>query len=227
MRRLRNPDDFSIVPVNNAKNVITPYKKTVSIPPLCILATLATVSALLFGLQGFIKDNPVVTEEQSTAIILEGEAPQLQENPEAVWGDLSFPIHAKYFQRYTSGFGYRVHPTKGLGAFHYGLDLAAPMGSPIVAWASGTVSVSNYQGDCGETIIIKSNEWESIYCHGQKNSRLVREGDTVKAGQLVMLVGSTGASSGPHLHWGLRYQGKWVDPNVVLVKMKEQQKANP
>lgn len=137
----------------------------------------------------------------------------------------SFPMDSKGFQRYTSGFGYRVHPISGNARFHYGLDLAGPMGAQLYAWAGGTVTaaVKVDNNPCGLYVTIQSGEWSSVYCHCI--SVEVSAGDVVQAGQPVGKLGSTGSSTGPHLHWGLKYQNKWLDPNVVLLQLKANQAA--
>jgi murein DD-endopeptidase MepM/ murein hydrolase activator NlpD len=130
----------------------------------------------------------------------------------------SFPVGS--FQGYTSAFGYRVHPMNRTTRFHYGLDISGPLGSPLYAWATGTVVRAQHTDNntCGKYVEVKSGVWTSLYCHA--DSVLVNVGDQVKAGELIATLGTTGSSTGPHLHWGLKYDGQWVDPNIVLLEMK-------
>jgi murein DD-endopeptidase MepM/ murein hydrolase activator NlpD len=146
------------------------------------------------------------------------------------WNGASFPV--ENFLEYTSPFGYR-----GSG-FHYGLDLAAPMGSYIRNWWTGQVVEVWEDGRCGTGIVIQSGQWEHIYCHVQgyvqKNADgtyfidrdggiQLRQGQMVPAGARIARVGMTGRTTGPHLHWGLKYGGQWVDPARVLIAMYDQQ----
>lgn len=150
----------------------------------------------------------------------------------AVWGGGSFPV--ENFQRYTSPFGYRRSPTGGYSReFHSGLDFAAPTGSYVRSWWSGRVSKVTSIGACGTAVWIQSGSWTHVYCHlkgratASGGRRIVdrgsgleiREGQTVRAGQRIGRVGMTGRTTGPHLHWTLKYQGKFVDPAVVLRAM--------
>ena len=146
------------------------------------------------------------------------------------WSGASFPVEG--FLEYTSGFGYRA------SGFHYGLDLAAPKGSYIRNWWAGKVVEVWEDGRCGTGIAIESGRWTHIYCHVQgrvakdnlgryfidRDGGLhLREGQMVAAGTRIARVGMTGRTTGPHLHWGLKYDGRWVDPGRVLLAMYNQQ----
>ena len=155
--------------------------------------------------------------------------------PSTPWESASFPV--ENFVAYTSPFGYRNHPFGGR-RFHYGLDIAAPMGSYIRSWWEGTVSRVTDKTACGTGIVIESHGWVHIYCHMQGHVVIetdgdrwlvdhdggiqIRQGDLVKSGQRIGRVGMTGSTTGPHLHWGMKYQGSWVDPTVVLKAMMEE-----
>lgn len=112
----------------------------------------------------------------------------------------------------TSGFGWRKKE------FHHGLDLAAPTGTPIKAIEAGKVLFSGWKNRIyGNTVIIDHGAGiTSWYAHNSKN--LVQEGDWVKPGQVVALVGSTGRSTGPHLHLEIRIDDQAVDPKRYLAQ---------
>lgn len=113
----------------------------------------------------------------------------------------------------TSKYGYRIHPIFGTKRFHSGIDLSAWSGTPIYAAADGKVIISEYSASYGEYIMVDHGGGVyTLYAHGTRNSRKVKVGDTVSKGQNIMLVGSTGYSTGPHLHYEVRVNGSTVDP---------------
>jgi murein DD-endopeptidase MepM/ murein hydrolase activator NlpD len=135
----------------------------------------------------------------------------------AMWRQVSFPLDN--FTRYSSRFGWRSSPTGRRGReFHSGLDMPAPMGSYLRAWADGVVKTVAYDGRCGWHVIVTSGSWTSAYCH--ISGVAVQQGQSVRAGEIVAAVGSTGRSTGPHLHWTLRYEGKLVNPELVIQAMQ-------
>lgn len=114
----------------------------------------------------------------------------------------------------SSDFGYRICPYHGR-ELHSGLDLAAPAGTSIRAALSGTVVKSYYSNSYGNyTVIDHGNGMTTAYAHQSK--RLVSVGDTVNAGEVIGLVGSTGNSTGPHLHFEVRVDGNLQDPKLYL-----------
>jgi murein DD-endopeptidase MepM/ murein hydrolase activator NlpD len=114
--------------------------------------------------------------------------------------------------RLTSGFGHRHAPTRGASTFHRGVDLAAPQGTPIYATHSGVVSSSGWGSGYGYNITINGGGGiQSFYGHNSRN--VVRAGQQVRRGQLIGYVGSTGVSTGPHLHYGVKINGQWVNPS--------------
>ncbi len=153
------------------------------------------------------------------------------------WRGASFPVEG--FQAYTSPFGYRSSPDGATGQeFHRGLDMAAPEGSYVRNWWAGKVEEVSDGTACGTSVIVASGEWEHIYCHmsgyvassnGQKylldreGGLQIFEGQAVPAGTRIGRVGMTGRTTGPHLHWGLKFSGKWVDPALVLRAMYAEQ----
>jgi murein DD-endopeptidase MepM/ murein hydrolase activator NlpD len=118
--------------------------------------------------------------------------------------------------RISSTFGPRPNaPVSGVSPFHKGTDLAAPCGTPVVAATGGTVEEADYAGSYGNWILVESSDGiETGYAHN--SDLLVNVGDTVAAGDLIALVGSTGASSGCHLHFETRVDGSPVDPEVFM-----------
>lgn len=116
------------------------------------------------------------------------------------------------YTRFSSPFGYRTHPKTGKWTMHYGVDLAAPTNTPIYATRAGTVSVAAYQHNgAGHYVQINHGDgYRSIYMHMTRY--VVKPGQKVTQGQLIGYCGSTGLSSGPHLHFGISLNGTYVNP---------------
>lgn len=113
-----------------------------------------------------------------------------------------------------SGFGYRVHPVFRRVKFHYGVDIAAPYGTPIRAAANGVVVFAGWRRAYGNTVILDhGNGLATLYAHCSQI--LVSEGEVVRQGQIIARVGSTGLSTGPHLHFEVRQYGEPVNPLAV------------
>lgn len=113
--------------------------------------------------------------------------------------------------RYTSGYGIRFHPVYKRKKFHTGIDIAAPYGSSIKAAKEGKVIFSGWNGGYGKCVIIKHQlGYETVYGHMSKIT--VSAGQYVKAGQVIGRVGSTGVSTGPHLHFEVRKYGQVTNP---------------
>lgn len=111
----------------------------------------------------------------------------------------------------TSGFKWRISPIDGRLLFHQGLDIAAPLGSPVVATAGGVVTRSAYSGGYGNLVEIDhGNGIRTRYAHNAE--LLVSVGEQVQRGDVIAAVGSTGRSTGPHVHYEVRIDGKPVDP---------------
>ena len=116
----------------------------------------------------------------------------------------------------TSPFGMRIHPVLGYARMHNGVDMACASGTPIYASRSGKVTVASYQaGGAGNYVSINHGDgFSSIYMHMTRY--IVSVGQYVNAGQVIGYVGSTGISTGPHLHFGISYKGTYVNPMDYL-----------
>ena len=114
--------------------------------------------------------------------------------------------------RLSSAFGMRKHPIDGYNKMHRGTDFAAPMGTPIMASGSGVVTRARWCGGGGNCVKIKHNStYETIYAHMKNFARGIKEGVRVKQGQIIGYVGSTGKSTGPHLHYEVIENGKKIN----------------
>ena len=132
--------------------------------------------------------------------------------------------------RLSSAFGMRKHPIDGFNKMHRGTDFAAPMGTPIMASGSGLITRARWCGGGGNCIKIKHNStYETIYAHMKNFARGIKEGVRVKQGQIIGYVGSTGKSTGPHLHYEVVVNGKKVNsqklklPSGKTLKGKERE----
>ena len=115
----------------------------------------------------------------------------------------------------TGGFGNRVHPILGTVRVHTGVDMSAAQGTPIKAGAAGVVAWAGPRGGYGNAVIIDhGNQFATLYGHA--SAVKVSVGQTVKAGQVVALAGSTGMATGPHLHFEVRILGVPVNPASYL-----------
>jgi len=115
----------------------------------------------------------------------------------------------------TSKFGYRRHPITGRSSLHKGIDIAGKVGSDIVAMADGLVIFSGRKSGYGNVVEIRhANGLETRYAHNSRN--VVKEGDMVRKGQVIAKLGSTGRSTGPHVHFEVRRNGDAVDPMRYL-----------
>lgn len=118
--------------------------------------------------------------------------------------------------RVSSGFGYRLDPFTGAKSFHSGIDLSAKAGTPIRAAKAGKVSMVGYDGVSGYYVKLKHDDgYDTFYCHMLKQSS-VKTGQKIRRGQIIGLVGSTGRSTGPHLHFMMWKDGKLIDPKEKI-----------
>ena len=124
----------------------------------------------------------------------------------------TMPVDMGY---YSSNYGYRIDPITGRSTFHTGVDLIAPPGTPVLAAAGGVVSTVAYVAEYGNIVDVDhDNGLTSRYAHLSKS--VVRVGDVVMKGQKIALVGNTGRTTGPHLHFEVREKGIPLNPNKFL-----------
>jgi len=115
----------------------------------------------------------------------------------------------------SSGYGVRMDPLRGTPSLHEGLDFAAPHGTPVLATAPGVVTRAEWSGDYGQLVEVAHHEhYKTRYAH--LSQRLVQAGDSVARGQALGLLGNTGRSTGPHLHYEVEHRGRSVDPVRAL-----------
>lgn len=117
------------------------------------------------------------------------------------------------YKRINSTFGYRRHPVSGKWAGHQGLDYPAPKGTPIRATSQGKISFIGVQNGYGNVIYIEhDNDYSTVYAHQSRFKNGLKKGNNIEQGEIIGYVGSTGTSSGSHLHYELRVNNKPVDP---------------
>ncbi|MBD5219048.1 MAG: M23 family metallopeptidase [Bacteroidales bacterium] len=121
------------------------------------------------------------------------------------------PVPEKYLRTMASGYGARLDPVYGTMKFHEGMDFSAPVGTPVYATADGKVTTSSWQGAYGNMIEINHGyNYTTRYAHLSK--LIAKPGQSVKRGDLIGEIGNTGKSTGPHLHYEVRYRGAAQNP---------------
>ena len=153
-------------------------------------------------------------------------SPLAQARGQLAWMRAVFPVVG--FAGYSSPYGPRLHPLSGSLRSHDGIDIAAPLGATVRSWWAGRLLEVIDDSGCGHGLVVRSGDYDHIYCHlggevgegtYRSGSVRLRTGQWVGAGQTLGQVGLTGATTGPHLHWGLRYRGALLDPARVLRAM--------
>lgn len=146
-------------------------------------------------------------QDRIRAQIAQGQSPIVARGDGWFRSPLSGPI--------SSPFGWRHHPILGTSRLHAGIDFAVDYGTPIAAAAQGIVIFSGWYGGYGNAVILDhGGDLTTLYAH--TSELLVREGESIRAGQIIATVGSTGLSTGPHLHFEVREKGEPVDPMNYL-----------
>jgi murein DD-endopeptidase MepM/ murein hydrolase activator NlpD len=141
----------------------------------------------------------------------------LQSKEKYIGGELGWPVPGYY--KITSQYGNRYHPILKKNKMHTGIDIAVPSGTSVLAANAGTVIYSGYNGGYGNTVIIDhGGKISTLYAHNSK--LLVKVGDKIEKGKVVSKSGSTGLSTGPHLHFEVRENGQHVDPMKYLTGKK-------
>ena len=129
--------------------------------------------------------------------------------------------------RLSSAFGMRKHPIDGYNKMHRGTDFAAPMGTPIMASGNGVITRARWCGGGGNCVKIKHNTtYETVYAHMKNFARGIKEGVRVKQGQIIGYVGSTGKSTGPHLHYEVIKNGKKINSQKLKLPSGKTLKNN-
>lgn len=195
---------------------------------LILLAVL--VLSICVGLGGF-KQKQIQALDNPGRLL-----PQTQKIATNAWQNASFPVED--FQSYTSPFGYRISPVTGEKQFHNGLDMAAPLGSYVRNWWSGKVVKVSDNTACGTSVVVESGGWRHVYCHleghvekaangsymiDRSGGIQIWQGQEIPVGMRIGRIGMTGRTTGPHLHWTLKFNGDYVDPALVLQEMFKQQ----
>ena len=129
--------------------------------------------------------------------------------------------------RLSSPFGMRKHPIDGFNKMHRGTDFAAPTGTPIMASGSGTIKKAGWCGGGGNCVVIRHNStYQTVYAHMSKFAKGIKKGIKVKQGQTIGYVGSTGKSTGPHLHYEVIVNGKKVNSQKLKLPSGKILKGN-
>lgn len=155
-----------------------------------------------------------IAEENATIAALEKAVAQEKaalNTPKRTYDGGMFTWPCPGYTRISDNFGMRMHPTLGIQKMHNGVDLAAPTGSSILAAYNGTVVAAAYSSSMGNYVMIDHGDGlYTVYMHA--SALYVSSGQSVTAGQNIAAVGSTGRSTGPHLHFGVRLNGGYVSP---------------
>ena len=129
--------------------------------------------------------------------------------------------------RLSSSFGMRKHPIDGFTKMHRGTDFAAPLGTPIMASGSGTIKKAGWCGGGGNCVVIRHNStYQTVYAHMSKFAKGIKKGIRVKQGQVIGYVGSTGKSTGPHLHYEVIVNGKRINSQTLKLPSGKILKGN-
>lgn len=161
--------------------------------------------------EAMIAEQDQIIKDLEAAILAEKKR-LLEENRKAiVYDGGQFKWPAPSYTRISDDYGWRTHPILGIKQFHNGVDMAAPSGSPILAAYDGEVVKASYSATMGNYIMIDHGDGLiTIYMHA--SALLVSEGQMVARGEQIAKVGSTGRSTGPHLHFTVRKDGSYVSP---------------
>lgn len=158
-----------------------------------------------------IAEQNQIIKDLEAAVAAERQAIYDAEHPKITYDGGVFAWPAPSYKRISDDYGNRIHPILGTQQFHNGVDMAAPGGSPILAAYDGEVVAASYSSSMGNYIMIDhGNTLYTIYMHA--SALYVKKGDVVARGQQIAAVGSTGRSTGNHLHFSVRLNGSYVNP---------------
>lgn len=189
-------NQFGVNPVNVAKEIETQYSGAGGASLFSSNLTSDDVDDNYFHKEDLLKIESAIKELNTRRIAYESLP-------------LGNPVRS--LSRFTSGYGNRMHPVHGRPDFHAGVDFAAPTGTDIHATASGKVIFTGRKGAYGKTVVIRHlNGVETLYAHLSKIR--VKRNDIISRGQIIGDMGSTGQSTGPHLHYEVRVNKKSVNP---------------
>lgn len=178
--------------------------------PLCLIVEEAESS-------GEADETPA--EPEAVAAFLAAQAIysayDLPENVDYTYAPIPFPYTQPVSGSQSSGFGYRIHPIANELRFHYGTDVSANTGDSVCAFADGTVTFAGYCDSFGNYIRIDHGDgWDSLYAHC--SALTVQTGASVTAGEEIAKAGATGLVTGPHLHFELRHDGIYINPEYYI-----------
>lgn len=195
------------------KTVIESEKQTLQTSQEELEAKLAESQALLSQITEANANTQALLEEaEERQNAVTDKINELKETYESMekWEQQRWVLPIQY-TNCTSKFGYRDHPVIGEGRYHYGVDLAAPLGTPIVASRSGTVTIATYEETAGNYVNIDHLDgFTTRYMHMSRY--IVTSGQFVMAGQIIGYCGATGTATGSHLHFGIYLDGEAVNP---------------
>ena len=158
-----------------------------------------------------IAEQNQIIKDLEAAVAAERQAIYDAEHPKITYDGGVFAWPAPSYKRISDDYGNRIHPILGTQQFHNGVDMAAPGGSPILAAYDGEVVAASYSSSMGNYIMIDhGNTLYTIYMHA--SALYVKKGDVVARGQQIAAVGSTGRSTGNHLHFSVRLNGSYANP---------------
>lgn len=162
------------------------------------------------GAEEILSEQPAQTEETPQEPVVE--LSQMEQDANYIKSTVSFikPINGVI----SSEYGQRNPTTPTVPKNHTGTDIAASIGTKIVSATDGTVILASSEGDYGNHLKIQINDVIIVYAHC--NKLYVKEGDVITQGQEIAEVGNTGNTTGPHLHFEVRYQDRYVDPQLIL-----------
>src|SRR6056297_630315 len=180
-----------------------------------LLLSISILIASVANTLPYSQENSKVLDYISQPIEIIDMTKNLGINPTKLNKLLNYPVNSPLriedIDRISSPFGMRKHPIFGVRMFHSGIDFASPNNSDIFSSGNGIVEESKYSIGYGNEVLIKHDEgYKTRYAH--LNKRFVSKGDTVKMGDIIGLVGSTGLSTGPHLHYEVILNNEPINP---------------